>query len=303
MNRVSRRAEIALGSCVTCALLVGYGLMVNPMVGLFTGVLRSTEADPWQDAYAASECTMPLSPGGAASTSWPDEIPPLLHFVFKSFAAKHRHLENEERTAALFEGEVGVNGRVYLWDDARCSVAVRCVGGHGLAGRFARETRGPLKADLCRYAVLRLHGGLYVDSDLEFLRDPGAPLRPSDTLVAPIEAGRQKGHRSGIFQSYIAAAPGHPVLQQVLKELNHAPAWVSTDSNRLMLFEAMENSPDARMFYESVLPTNHPLYHDPRNFTALCNYVISEDNALPIRVTTRPYAFSHVVGSRNCRAL
>ena len=70
-----------------------------------------------------------------------------------------------------------------------------------------------------------------------------------------------------------------------------------------MLLKQMRAAPDARAFHESELPPNHALWRDTRNSSGFCNVVISEDGTNPIGVHTRPYAFSHVRGSRNCRVL
>lgn len=292
--------------CVGClsvpALLLGHSLLVNPFYGAFPGAWLLREPDPWLDSYVAERCTLPTHAFGATSPKWPRAIPPLLHLVVKNRSAqRRRHVDNEERTASMFEAEVGGGGRVVLWDDDRCRAAVRCVARTGYAGRFDRETWGPFKADLCRYAVLYLHGGLYVDDDLEFIQDPGAPLRPADTLVAPREYGLLRGHNSGIFQAYLAAAPQHAALGDLIRELDNAPTWVSTDWNRVMLLKRMQAAPDARTFHESKLQPGHPLWRDARNATGFCNHVISEDDRDPIGVRTRPYAYSHALGSRNCR--
>ena len=74
------------------------------------------------------------------------------------------------------------------------------------AGRFDRERWGPFKADLCRYAVLYLHGGLYVDDDLEFIQSPGAPLRPqrNDLDITADEAAAAKAYALGDSRGELA---------------------------------------------------------------------------------------------------
>mgnify|MGYP002814553384 CR=1 FL=1 len=288
--------------CLLVVLGLAYGLLVNPLYGTFPRSWPLPEPDPWIDNYKARACALPEPALNGVSPAWPSAIPPLLHFVVKSLSEqRRRHVGNEERTAAMFEKEVG--GRVLLWDDHRCRAAVHCTAWRGYAGRFDRETWGPFKADLCRYAVLYLHGGLYVDDDLEFIQPPGAPMRPQDTLVAPREYGLLRGHNSGIFQAYLAAAPQHPAIGQVIQQLNSAPAWVSTDWNRIMLYKQMQAAPDARMLYESRLPPGHKLWRDARNASSFCNHVISEDGSNPIHPHTRPFAYSHALGSRNCRCV
>ena len=89
----------------------------------------------------------------------------------------------------------------------------------------------------------------------------------------------------------------------MIQQLNSAPAWVSTDWNRIMLFKQMQAAPDARMFYESRLPPGHKLWRDARNASGFCNHVISEDGNNPIHPHTRPFAYSHTLGSRDCRCI
>lgn len=298
MRRVCE-ASALLWTAVVLGL--AYGLLINPLYGAFPAAWPLPESDPWIDSYQAGLCTLPDPSSGAASSAWPSAIPPLLHFVVKSRSAqRRRHVNNEERTVDMFRREVGDGGRVLLWDDHRCRAAVRCTTWRAYAGRFDRETWGPFKADLCRFVVLYLHGGLYVDDDLEFVQRPGAPLRPQDTLVAPREYGLLRGHNSGIFQAYLAAAPEHPAIGDLIRQLNNAPAWVSTDWNRIMLLRHMQAAPDARMLQESKLPPGHALWRDTRNATGFCNHVISEEATNPINLRTKPYAFSHVLGSHNC---
>jgi hypothetical protein len=65
--------------------------------------------------------------------------------------------------------------------------------------------------DLVRYEVLRRHGGVYVDTDVEC-------LRPLDGLLAGVEAfaAWETDHRVGT--AVLGAVPGHPIVERAVRE-------------------------------------------------------------------------------------
>lgn len=58
------------------------------------------------------------------------------------------------------------------------------------SSRYNQVTKGVVKADLGRYAILYVHGGLYIDTDYKFLRYPVGMLNARCTL--PIEDGEMR---------------------------------------------------------------------------------------------------------------
>ena len=57
-----------------------------------------------------------------------------------------------------------------MWDDAGLRAALAATRLEGALTAYDRLVRPALKSDLGRYAVLFLHGGMYVDTDMECLR-------------------------------------------------------------------------------------------------------------------------------------
>ena len=87
---------------------------------------------------------------------------------------------------------------------------------------FEREIHGKYKADICRVAELFSRGGYYFDTDMKVTKP--LLLQPQVTFTAPFEADstartdfeKEKMNNVGIFNSFIASAPKHPILRNAL---------------------------------------------------------------------------------------
>lgn len=102
---------------------------------------------------------------------------------------------------------------VEFLDDSGCISAIEDTHSKELAQHFSRETIGMYKSDICRLAQLAKHGGYYFDTDLEMLHDM-RDILPPQVSFASVIALPWKGPRNPneIFQAFIGAAPGHPVI-------------------------------------------------------------------------------------------
>ena len=88
--------------------------------------------------------------------------------------------------------------------------------------------RAPVeRADILRLEILFRHGGIYVDTDLECLRPLDNVLDGQDFVGVCHKPGR-------ITNTAIAAAPGHPLLERALAEVNPMETyWTNSSSERL----------------------------------------------------------------------
>ncbi|KAL7543930.1 hypothetical protein ACHAWF_007486 [Thalassiosira exigua] len=79
-------------------------------------------------------------------------------------------------------------------------------------------TPGAFKADLFRYCVLLIRGGVYADMDVLLETNLDDAIADDVGFMAPIdEPGSEVGHRSCLWNGLIASAPGHPFLARTIE--------------------------------------------------------------------------------------
>lgn len=101
------------------------------------------------------------------------------------------------------------------FSDTKCIEFLTKHYGNDYKNKFLEMKLGAHKADFFRYCYLYIHGGVYMDVDME----PQAPMTcimesiPPGTLISSLEASRE-----GIFQSFIATPPKHPIFKVLIGE-------------------------------------------------------------------------------------
>eukprot|EP00581_Thalassiosira_minuscula_P012847 CAMPEP_0183717836 /NCGR_PEP_ID=MMETSP0737-20130205/11301_1 /TAXON_ID=385413 /ORGANISM="Thalassiosira miniscula, Strain CCMP1093" /LENGTH=962 /DNA_ID=CAMNT_0025947313 /DNA_START=125 /DNA_END=3013 /DNA_ORIENTATION=- len=79
-------------------------------------------------------------------------------------------------------------------------------------------TPGAFKADLFRYCVLLIRGGVYADMDVLLETNLDDAVANDIGFMTPIdEPGVEVGHRSCLWNGLIASAPGHPFLAHTIE--------------------------------------------------------------------------------------
>eukprot|EP00978_Attheya_sp_CCMP212_P037543 scaffold178095_cov48-Attheya_sp.AAC.2 len=77
---------------------------------------------------------------------------------------------------------------------------------------------GAFKADLFRYCVLLIRGGVYADMDVLLEVNLDEAVAPDVGFMTPIdEPGIKVGHRSCLWNGLLAVAPGHPFLAKTIE--------------------------------------------------------------------------------------
>nr|WRK65050.1 glycosyltransferase [Marseillevirus futianmevirus] len=71
---------------------------------------------------------------------------------------------------------------------------------------------GAYKADLFRYCVLWIHGGVYADSAMVCLSSLREWLPRDKSLVS----AKDRGVSSGIYQAFFASTPQHPAIKRII---------------------------------------------------------------------------------------
>lgn len=83
-----------------------------------------------------------------------------------------------------------------------------------LLDHFEKEDKGSYRADICRLATLYEEGGYYFDVDMELI-EPFVPPAHVDFATA-VEGDSMLQTDSYFFQSFLATAPQHPIIEKAL---------------------------------------------------------------------------------------
>jgi hypothetical protein len=141
-------------------------------------------------------------------------IPKLVHQTWYEPVTKERY-PNMSRLIESFKQ----SGWEYtFYDDATAA--------EFLSQHFPPEVReaydsilpGAFKADLFRYCVLLIKGGVYADMDVLLETNLNEAIASDVGFMTPIdEPGIHVGHRSCLWNGFLAVAPGHPFLARTIE--------------------------------------------------------------------------------------
>lgn len=132
-------------------------------------------------------------------------IPGILHVTNRDISDLPEHVI--PRLRACLPGY-----HLTFWDDIDGSIAVRAVFGTTGEEMLRNTDLGCHKADLIRYAVLYLYGGVYLDSDILPIGNLAGIVKGSTlTSCMGAELGLVQPVRT-IFQAFIAATAGDGIL-------------------------------------------------------------------------------------------
>jgi len=77
---------------------------------------------------------------------------------------------------------------------------------------------GAFKADLFRYCVLFIYGGVYADVDVLLESKLDMVIDDDVGFMVPLDTpGKETGHQMCLWNGFIASAPGHPFLAAVIE--------------------------------------------------------------------------------------
>lgn len=74
---------------------------------------------------------------------------------------------------------------------------------------------GAYKADLWRYCVLYINGGVYADSAMVCLEPINSYLESEDELMIPVDGG----YNGGLYNAFICCTPQHYLIKEVIEEV------------------------------------------------------------------------------------
>jgi hypothetical protein len=115
------------------------------------------------------------------------------------------------------------------------------------------------RANIWRYLVLRQHGGLYVDHDVEPLTPIGPLLESREALTAR----RQKTYPTMYENAFMAASPGHPWISDLVEGLTKRDPTITLSMGCDYLTEITTRHPEV-----AISPEYQIVFEPPDDWTA-----------------------------------
>ena len=131
--------------------------------------------------------------------------------IFQTY--KTRNLQKGMYQAAKSWSKKNPDYDYYFFDDAAQRQLIERHFEQDVLEAYDKLDVGAFKADLWRYCVLFIYGGVYADIDTVCLQQLGKVISAQDSFIAPF-AGIVPG---GIFNAFICAKKGHPFLDASIK--------------------------------------------------------------------------------------
>lgn len=79
---------------------------------------------------------------------------------------------------------------------------------------------GAFRADLFRYCVLLIHGGIYADMDVLLESNLDSIIKPHIGFITPLDdPGRKVQHRSCLWNGFLGVTPGHPIIAKTIQQV------------------------------------------------------------------------------------
>lgn len=106
-----------------------------------------------------------------------------------------------------------VNYCHFVFDDIKCQQFISKFFGDNVLNAYNRLVPGAYKADLWRYCILYIYGGIYIDIDTICITPIDLFINDSIEFMTVVDLNNSKtlGNHN-IFSGFIASVPNHPIL-------------------------------------------------------------------------------------------
>jgi hypothetical protein len=112
------------------------------------------------------------------------------------------------------------NYAYFLFDDNDCEEFIQKHFDKNVYNAYCRIIPGAFKADLWRYCVLYIYGGIYVDMDTICLNKIDDFLNGDIEFMTPIDLNNCPYYgKYNLFNCFIASIPGHPILMDCVRRI------------------------------------------------------------------------------------
>jgi mannosyltransferase OCH1-like enzyme len=112
------------------------------------------------------------------------------------------------------------NYTYFLFDDDDCETFIKQNFEESVYKAYCRIIPGAFKADLWRYCILYIYGGIYVDIDTICLNSIDSFLDENIEFMTPIDLNNCRYYGTyNLFNCFIASIPRHPILMECIKRI------------------------------------------------------------------------------------
>ena len=141
-------------------------------------------------------------------------VPRIVHQTYFETITKEKY----PNMSRLIEGWKKSGWEYNFYDDDAASDFLRTHFPPEVQEAYDAILPGAFKADLFRYCVLLIRGGVYADMDLLLTSNLDEIVPPDIGFMVPQdEPGTEVKHRSCLWNGLLVAAPGHPFLARTIE--------------------------------------------------------------------------------------
>jgi mannosyltransferase OCH1-like enzyme len=116
--------------------------------------------------------------------------------------------------------EKNPNYAYFIYDDDECKQFIQKNFDETVYNAYIRIIPGAFKADLWRYCILYIYGGVYVDMDTICLEQIDKFLNENIEFMTPIDLNNCPYYgKYNLFNCFIASIPKHPILELCINKI------------------------------------------------------------------------------------
>jgi len=142
-------------------------------------------------------------------------IPKVLHMTYHS---KHSIPKKVYNNHSLYASDYDIN----IYDDDDGVKIIDKFFSNDVAVKY-RQLNGPHKADLLRYCILYIYGGVYADIKTVFIQNLADVIPDGDHIVIV----NSKFSDNTVYNGFIATPPGKKIFLSLINYILNIEIWVS----------------------------------------------------------------------------
>jgi hypothetical protein len=140
--------------------------------------------------------------------------------IFQTWYTKNISDQFRELTQTWINNNL--NYAYFLFDDNDCELFIKKNFEIQVYNAYCRIIPGAFKADLWRYCILYIYGGVYVDIDTICINTIDDYLNNDIEFMTPIDLNNCPHYgKYNLFNSFIASIPKHPILLDCINRIVH----------------------------------------------------------------------------------